>query len=153
MTIAVRGLLHVAVVTDDLDRLASFYTELFGAEEIKRLHLTSPRFAAGVGVPDGRATTVHLGIPGAQTVVELTQYHEPGRSADRNARSDTPGMRHLALRVDDIAAAVLELRDRGVEVVGGPVEMDEPPSAKGVRFLYCRDPDGNLIELIEPPAN
>ncbi|WP_103533564.1 VOC family protein [Streptomyces sp. SM11] len=152
MTIKVHGLLHVAMVTEDIDRLTAFYTGLLGAEETKRLELTSHRFAEGVGVPGARATTVHLRIPGAQTVLELTEYERSVRPDTASAPSNATGLRHLALAVSDIAAATAELRDRRVEIVGGPVEVDAPAEARGVRFLYFRDPDGNLVELIQPPA-
>lgn len=153
MTIKVHGLLHVAMVTEDIDRLTAFYTGLLGAEVAKRLELTSPRFAAGVGVPDARAITVHLRIPGAHTVLELTEYAWSVRPDTGSAPSNTTGLRHIALAVADISEAVAELRDRRIEVVGGPVEMDAPAEARGVRFLYFRDPDGNLVELIQPPAS
>ncbi|MEU4727674.1 VOC family protein [Streptomyces sp. NPDC023588] len=152
MTIKVQGLLHVAMVTEDIDRLTDFYVGLTGAEVAKRLELTTPRFAEGVGVPGATATTVHLRIPGAQTVLELTQYDRHVRPGDTRAPSNTTGLRHLALAVADIAAAEAELRERRLEVVGGPVEVDAPAAARGVKFLYFRDPDGNLVELIEPPV-
>ncbi|MZE78364.1 VOC family protein [Streptomyces xinghaiensis] len=152
MAIAVGGLLHVAVVTPDLDRMAAFYTGLFGAEVVKDLSLTTPVFGEGVGVPGATARTVHLRLPGASTVVELTQYAAHHPAADPRAPANAPGLRHLALRVDDIGAAAGELRARGHEVVGGPVEVDRPAAARGTWFLYFRDPDGNLVELIEPPS-
>ncbi|GLW70771.1 hypothetical protein Kpho02_30700 [Kitasatospora phosalacinea] len=152
MTVDVTGVLHIALVTPDLERLVRFWTELFGAEEVKRLELTAPWFGAGVGVPGATATTVHLRVPGAATVVELTHYHRGVAPNDPAAPSNTAGLRHLALAVADLAAAEKELRARGVEVVGGPVEVDAPEAARGVKFLYLRDPDGNLVELIEPPA-
>ncbi|MFD7003214.1 VOC family protein [Streptomyces mirabilis] len=152
MTIKVNALLHVAIVTEDVDRLTEFYVDLFDAEVTKRLELTTPRFAEGVGVAGAAATTVHLRIPGAQTVVELTQYDRHVRPDDTLAPSNTTGLRHLALAVADIAAAEAELRSRQLAVVGGPVVVDEPAAARGVKFLYFRDPEGNLVELIEPPV-
>ncbi|KQV19251.1 MULTISPECIES: VOC family protein [unclassified Kitasatospora] len=152
MTIKVHGVLHVAMVTEDIERLTDFYVRLFDAEVAKRLELTTPCFGAGVGVPGATATTVHLRIPGAQTVLELTQYDRHVRAGTTPAPSNTTGLRHVALAVADIAAAAAELRDQQVEVVGGPVEVDAPAAARGVKFLYLRDPDGNLVELIEPPT-
>ena len=48
--------------------------------------------------------------------------------------------RHIALRVDDIAAlqSTLEARD-----------MTYTLSRSGRRALFCRDPDGNALEFIE----
>jgi catechol 2,3-dioxygenase-like lactoylglutathione lyase family enzyme len=153
MAIECGGLLHVAMVTGDVDRLRDFYADLFGAEVLKTLDLRTARFAEGVGVPGATARTVHLRLPGAETVLELTQYARAAPSGQPRAPADTTGLRHIALRVADIAAAAGELHRRGVEVVGGPVEVDAPAEAKGTRFLYFRDPDGNLVELIQPPGD
>ena len=49
------------------------------------------------------------------------------------------GLDHLVLTVRDIDRAC------GIEIVAGPVARSD---AEGpIRSLYCRDPDGNLIEL------
>lgn len=153
MGVKIDAILHLGVVTRDIDRMVAFYTDVFGAQLVKELSLTTPRFGQGVGVPGATARTVHLRIPGASTVVELTQYAEHQDVGDPRAQANTPGIRHFALRTSDIAGACDELNARGYEVVGGPVEVDEPPSARGTRFLYFRDPEGNLIELIEPPGH
>ncbi|MFF0789359.1 VOC family protein [Streptomyces spiralis] len=153
MAIEISGLLHVAVVTRDIDRMTAFYRELFGARVVKELRLTTPVFGEGVGVPGARARTVHLRIPGADTVVELTMYDRHRATGDERAPANTPGLRHLALRTTGIEAAEAELRAWGAEIVGGPVEVDEPAAARGTRFLYVRDPEGNLVELIQPPAS
>jgi 4-hydroxyphenylpyruvate dioxygenase-like putative hemolysin len=50
--------------------------------------------------------------------LELVKFHAPaGRGGDRLAPANTPGLRHLALRVDDIDAVVAGLRARRVELV------------------------------------
>jgi glyoxylase I family protein len=48
--------------------------------------------------------------------------------------------RHIALRVDDIAALQSKLEAR---------DMTYTLSRSGRRALFCRDPDGNALEFIE----
>ncbi|MER5353617.1 VOC family protein [Kitasatospora sp. NPDC002551] len=152
MAIRTEALLHVAVVTRDVERLSAFYQEVLGAQLLKRLELRSPRFAAGVGVPGAEAVTVHLRVPGADTVVELTEYRR-GEDGTPKAPANAEGWRHIAFRVPDLAAAAEELRRLGLPIEGeGPVVVDLPVEAAGTGFLYFRDPDGNIIELIEPPG-
>ncbi len=55
----------------------------------------------------------------------------------------TPGMRHIAISVDDFDAAQEELRQKNVAFDG------EPYAAGGNRLVFFKDPDGNLIHLIE----
>ena len=47
-------------------------------------------------------------------------------------------------RVDDLDALIVQLRARGVEIVGGP------ESAENGKFAWIMDPDGNKVELWEP---
>jgi lactoylglutathione lyase len=52
----------------------------------------------------------------------------------------------LVFGVDDVDAALRELRDRGGEVAAEPVDRAD----WGIRVAYVRDPAGNLIELNNP---
>ena len=47
-------------------------------------------------------------------------------------------------RVDDLVALLSELKEAGVEIVGGP------ESHENGRFAWIMDPDGNKVELWEP---
>jgi len=53
----------------------------------------------------------------------------------------TPGIRHLAVTVDDYDAGVKELRSRGVEIFS---EVTAGPN----RLAFFRDPDDNILHLI-----
>lgn len=57
------------------------------------------------------------------------------------------GWRHLALRVDSIETAKAQLEQRGVK-------FDQPvkPAGGGGRVLFFRDPEDNLLHLVERPA-
>ena len=52
----------------------------------------------------------------------------------------------LILEVEDVDREVARLRPHAVDVVGEP--RDEP--SWGLRVAYVRDPDGNLLELMQP---
>ena len=54
----------------------------------------------------------------------------------------------LNFRVDDIAGLIAELEGKGVAVETRP-EWDTPETG---RFARVHDPEGNAIELWEPPA-
>ncbi len=55
----------------------------------------------------------------------------------------TPGLRHIALAVDDFDAAHSKLREQGIHFEGEPYEN------QGNRLVFFRDPDGNLLHLIK----
>jgi len=47
-------------------------------------------------------------------------------------------------RIDDLDGLVANLREAGIELVGGPDEDDNG------KFAWVMDPDGNKVELWEP---
>ena len=58
-------------------------------------------------------------------------------------RMKDPGIRHLAIDVDDFDAAHRELRKRGVQFLG------EPFVNQGNRLVFFSDGDGNILHLIK----
>ncbi len=54
----------------------------------------------------------------------------------------TPGMRHIAISVDDFESAYAALLEQGVTMEG------EPYKNEGNRLAFFRDQDGNLLHLI-----
>ncbi|MYS16278.1 VOC family protein, partial [Streptomyces sp. SID4982] len=55
------------------------------------------------------------------------------------------GYNHVCLSVDDVDAALEELRARGVDIVNPPFEIDDISA----RLAFFRDPWGNMFELSE----
>lgn len=92
-----------------------------------------------------------LGLDVAEQQSEWAELKADGLTIGLNARSEeTPsgdGGAVVAFRVDDdIEAAAGQLRDKGVDLAG---EVSEHPWGKVVTFA---DPDGNDLQLYQPPA-
>jgi catechol 2,3-dioxygenase-like lactoylglutathione lyase family enzyme len=62
--------------------------------------------------------------------------------------SRSQGYVHWALEVDDLDDVYTRLTQVGAQPVWPPADAVQP----GTRFAYVKDPEGNLIELIQPPA-
>ena len=62
------------------------------------------------------------------------------------AMARSQGYGHWAVDVDDLDAAFAWLIDAGATEVWPPADAVAP----GARFGYVKDPEGNLIELIQP---
>jgi glyoxylase I family protein len=67
----------------------------------------------------------------------------PGRGNNKLA-----GFRHLALRVDSLDEAKAELEKRGVKFT-----EEIKPAGGGGRVLFFADGEGNLLHLVERPAD
>jgi glyoxylase I family protein len=55
----------------------------------------------------------------------------------------TPGIRHLAIAVEDFDAAYADLKSKGVVFTG------EPYNNQGNRLVFFKDLEGNLLHLIQ----
>ncbi len=67
----------------------------------------------------------------------------PAEGERAKAEMRTPGMRHIAIAVDDFDTAYRQLRQQGVAFTG------EPYANEGNRLVFFTDADGNLVHLIQ----
>ena len=128
----VRGLDHLAITVDDVERTVAFYGRVLGAQP---LFLDLWRA--------GRIPVVLLQVGASRLSV-----HSAKSPAAPHARVPLPGSADFCFRWDGpIETAIAHLRDRDVEIVLGPVPR---PAADGLagQSVYFRDPDGNLLELL-----
>lgn len=121
----VRGLDHIVLTVGSIDRSCDFYEKVLG--------MTRETFAGG------RTALVF----GAQKF----NLHQAGSEFEPKAAVPKPGSADFCLIVADVEEAKATLDLAGVEIVEGPVEKI---GARGTLLsIYCRDPDGNLVELAE----
>jgi glyoxylase I family protein len=121
--IRVLALNHVSLLVRDTARALEFYHGLLGLQiDVSRPDLGFP----GAFLNTGNAQ-LHL-LELASPAAEDTGEKHGGRD------------RHVALEVTDLEAAVAELDRAGIAYT---------LSRSGRRALFCRDPDGNAVELVE----
>lgn len=140
-----RGIHHAGLVVDDLNAAIAFYGALLDMEEIERdsWRAPSPMHDQGVGVVNSGAEGVML--RGSNSYLEVWQYFSPDQvgdePADRGAHER--GLRHIAIEVDDVQAALDRLVELGGSKMNDPVDMGD-----GAAAVYCRDPFGTIIEFM-----
>ncbi len=129
----VRSLHHVAFAVEDLDEAIDTYRRLFGAEvELREANEDQGVEAAYLRIGDGRL----------ELVAPLAADTHVGRFLEKRG----PGMHHIALEVDDVAAAVRELGVAGATVIDA-----EPRRGVGghlVAFVHPESLHGVLAEVI-----
>jgi glyoxylase I family protein len=122
----IRAIHHVSLLVSDTGRALEFYRDLLGLEV------------------DG--SRPDMAYPGAWLRVGTAQIHllELPDVLRGVARPEHGGRdRHVALSVTDMDVLVTALETAGVAYT---------LSRSGRRALFCRDPDGNTIELVEIAA-
>ena len=116
-----KGIEHFAIASTDPQRLAEYYLSTLG---FKIKYSYSGNFF--IEAPDGG-------------LVEIV----PSEGERPAAAMRTPGLRHVAIEVDDFDAAHRQLAGQGIQFEGEPYEND------GNRLVFFKDPDGNLLHLIK----
>ena len=131
---------HFGITVSDLDSAVEFYRDTLGLPVLDRFTVSGPEFASAVGVEGATGSFVHLNAGGAR--VELIEY-EPEGEATSGEDVNRPGAKHLGLSVTDIDGFHEEL-PASVETLSEPQTTES-----GSRILFVRDPEDNLVELIE----
>lgn len=145
----IKGIHHVAISTPDLERITHFYREILG------FHLESEfEWQTGtelgdlcdriVGLKNSAAKCVML--KKGDTRIEFFQYSAPAPMAlPPGQRVCDYGYTHICLEVQDIDGEFDRLKNSGMTFHARP----PAGGSKGLRAIYGRDPDGNVLELLE----
>jgi catechol 2,3-dioxygenase-like lactoylglutathione lyase family enzyme len=144
----IRGVHHVAISTPDLDRLAAFYTDVIGFEEVMSTSWRDrPIIDRMIGLTGSAARQVMLRAGNAY--LELFEYESPvPKPAEPGRPPSDHGYTHFCLDVTDIDAEYERLSQNGMTFHSPPPTAEEIGSDR-IRAIYARDPDGNIVELQE----
>lgn len=123
---------HIAIIVSDYAAAKEFYIGKLGFSVVRE----NFRPARGDWKLD-------LRLGEGPDSVELEIFGEPSPPC-RPTRPEACGLRHLAFRVEDVAATVAELAEKGIRCE--PIRLDEF-TGKPMTFFF--DPDGLPLELHE----
>ena len=108
---------HIGIVVRNLEACKEFYGTLLGLKTIPRPPFDFPG---------------HWYQVGPRCQLHLMVYEE----------TIPKTMRHIALEVENFEETVKELKGKKIEIVQGPGKRHD-----GSDYLFCQDPDGNLVEI------
>jgi len=117
----ISSLHHVSLIVSDTDKSLEFYCRILGLETAERPALDFPGAWLQVG-----GQQIHL--------LELPNPDSTDNRPQHGGRD-----RHTAFSVRDLDMLRQRLDEAGIEYT---------MSRSGRKALFCRDPDGNAIELI-----
>lgn len=130
----VQALDHIHIYSREPEAAVAFYCDHFGAEVTGTLGGDGARTLTLVAL-GGHIVIIGPYPPGAAP--------QPPAPYTDGSLAHGYGVAHLGLRVDDVDAAVAELRAAGVPVHAEPVQEDF------VRYAYVGAPDGVVLELTQ----
>ena len=136
---------HIGITVNDLTRMLEFYQLLLGFSQAAvnlESGLQIDNFSDLEGV---QVTTAKLSNGTDEVLIELLKYHShDSRQLNRSGINDE-GISHFALTVDDLEGLYSYLLASNIEFNSPPQTM---PGGKA-KVTFCKDPEGNLIELVE----
>jgi methylmalonyl-CoA/ethylmalonyl-CoA epimerase len=125
---------HIGIATRQLEEGLAVWRDALG------LRIDSTEEIAEQGV---RVAMLAVG----ETHVELLEALTPDSPVGKFLAKRGPGIHHIALEIDDIAASLKELKSKGARLI------DETPrvGAGGclVAFVHPSSTDGVLLELVQ----
>jgi catechol 2,3-dioxygenase-like lactoylglutathione lyase family enzyme len=128
---------HAGLSVPNLDHALRWYCSALGLR---------PGFRFEVE-PLGLRGAFALGTDGAGVELLEQSGARPGEPRrDPPSANAIHGYNHVCFQVEDLEATYARLIEHGARAVWDPRDSPEP----GVRMAYVTDPDGNLIELLQP---
>jgi methylmalonyl-CoA epimerase len=123
---------HIGIAVGDLAAALAFYRDALGLEVEAPEEVVSQRVRA------------HF-IPVGASNLELLEATAPDSPIAKYVAKKGPGLHHITLRVEDIHAAVAQLKARGVRLI----DEVPRPGAEGstIAFVHPSAAHGVLIEL------
>jgi len=123
---------HVGIAVKDLPAALAFYRDALGLDVEAPEDVASQRVRA------------HF-IPVGASSLELLEATAPDSPIAKYVDKKGPGLHHITLRVDDVHAAVEQLKARGVRMI----DETPRPGAEGstIAFVHPQATHGVLVEL------
>ncbi len=128
------GMDHVGIAVKNLDEAIHVYCDLLGFKLL------------GVHVLTERKIKIALISTGGETQIELVQPLDVESTVAKFLETRGEGIHHFAVRVEDIEAALADMKKNGVTLI------DEKPrvgaEGKRVAFVHPKSTKGVLLELV-----
>jgi len=127
---------HIGLAVNDIESAVAFYQQQLGVSAWEIIELPERHM---------RVAVAHIGT----SMVELIAPTSPEAAFAKYLAERGPGMHHIAYRVDDIHAALAQLKAQGLRLI------DEVPRHglhdTLVAFIHPKASLGTLIELVQHP--
>lgn len=127
-------ILHTMLRVGDLKRSVDFYTKVMGMQVVRTTERPEQKYSLAF---------VGYGDESRGAVLELTYNH------GIDAYDIGDGFGHVAIEVDDVAAACANVRENA-GAYGAKVTREAGPVKGGTTVIaFVQDPDGYKVELIQ----
>ena len=142
----------VGMTVGDVDRTADFFANVLSFEKASDVEVAGEAYEHLEGVFGLRMHVVRMRL--GDESIELTEYLAPkGRPAPSDSRSHDRWFQHIAIIVSDMDRAYQWLRQHKVEYASSGTQLlpEWNKNAAGIKAFYFKDPDGDVLEILQFP--
>ena len=139
---------HVGITVCDLEKMQAFYCRAFDCKALKRMEESGECIDNFSGMKSINVTTLKMQFLGGG-ILELLKYHG-SHSTEISLKNQYKkithvGISHFAITVNNLDTLYGKLAEEGTVFIY-PVQTSPDGN---VKIAFCRDPEGNLLELVE----
>lgn len=137
---------HFGICVSDLERSMRFYRDALGFE-VAEQHTIGRDFAALMEFEEVDLTSQFMRR--GPTAIELLCFATPATEGTPDRRPvNRLGLTHLSFRVHDLDASAARITECGGQVLDHTMTTIDLDGTT-LRFVYCTDPDGTRVELMD----
>ena len=125
---------HIGIATKGIDKAAQFYRDMLGLDVAETEEVAEQKVRVAM-------------LPIGESRIELLEAISNDSPISRFLEKRGPGIHHIAVRVDDIQAALADLKQKGARLID-----EEPRQGAGgclVAFVHPSSTGGVLLELVQ----
>ena len=125
---------HIGIATHGIDAAAKFYRDVLGLEVAETEEVAEQKVRVAM-------------LPIGESRIELLEATSSDSPISKFLEKRGPGIHHIAVRVDDIQAALTGLKQKGARLID-----EEPRQGAGgclVAFVHPSSTGGVLLELVQ----
>ncbi len=128
---------HIGIATRGIQDAITFYRDVLGLDVTETEEVADQKVRVAM-------------LPIGESCIELLEATSEDSPISRFLEKRGPGIHHIAVRVDDIRAALANLRQKGARLID-----EEPRKGAGgclVAFVHPSSTGGVLLELVQNPT-
>lgn len=138
--------MEVGIPVIDLEKMLAFYTSVLGCEEVRRADIDAA-LSSGLTTSAKGYVNVWLRTPNGE-VIKLMHPAVPAQQTPRvDYLTERTGIAYLTFYCSDLDAVLSK-----AEAAGAVLRSDRNliSGEIGIKLCFFDDPEGNVIELVEP---
>ena len=140
---------HLGLVVSDMKKSLEFYRDLLGLTIRGQTDEHDEFISKVLDFTDVKVKTVKLSASDNSTRIELLQFENPKKEKSKKISLFEPGFTHVSITVKNLDELFEKLKNHGIEFNSQPTI-----SSNGLlKVVFCKDFEGNYLELIEEMNN